>query len=95
MHFLIANKLNSFKKLNKQPMQSLVKYFISLLFALLFNLIPGQLSLDHSRESRCPGLFEMPDALCENDLSLAEDYQHPYIPGETEAQLFPLKGSCS
>lgn len=93
MHFLIVNKLNSFNKLNKQPMQSLVKFFISLLFALLFNLIPGQLSLD--QESRCPGVFEMPAALCENDFSLPEDSQHPQVPGEMESLLFPLQGSCS
>ncbi len=76
-------------------MQSVVKIFVSLLFALLFNLIPGQLALDQSVESRTPRVFEMPAALCVEDFSLPEDYQPPYLPGEMEFQRFPPKGSCS
>lgn len=95
MHFLIGNKLNSFNQLNEQPMQSLVKYSISLLFALLINLIPGRLALDHSGESVAPRLFDLPASLCVEDFSLPQEEQHPRKPAEADSLFAGLKASCS
>jgi len=95
MHVPIGNKLNSFNQLNEQPMQSLVKYFISLLFALLINLIPGRLALDQSGESVTPGLFDLPAPLCAEDFGHPAEQQNPKIPGETETRFIGLEASCS
>lgn len=95
MHFPIENKLNSFNQLNEQPMQSLVKYFISLLFALLINLIPGRLALDQSGESDTPGLYDLPASLCAEDFGLPAEKQNPQMPGETDSLFTGLNANCS
>ena len=52
-------------------MQSLVKYLITLLFALLFHLLPGQLSDEFSGQFPDPDSFSLPKAICGEDLRLA------------------------
>lgn len=91
----MGNKLNSFNQLNEQPMQSLVKYFISLLFALLINLIPGHLALEQSGGPAAPGVFGLPAALCAEDFSHPAQEHHPQMPGETDSLYIGLQASCS
>jgi hypothetical protein len=51
-------------------MQSLVKYLISLLFALLFHLLPSQLAGEFHDQSPDPDDLSLPKATCSEDLRL-------------------------
>ena len=51
-------------------MQSLVKYLISLLFALLIHLLPSQLAGEFSDQSPDPDDFSLPKVICHENLHL-------------------------